>query len=122
MRYLTRSRLIGILPWPGAPPCGGSRCTDPPGSEGIDPGHEPQRRFTRRCRLVVERGSRQAQQRTSAADVEPMVVVIDQLVQFTGIRAAETFICGGQLTIDTFQLPITPVLAFDHSTPFHLAC
>jgi len=32
-----------------------------------------------------------AQQRTLAADAELGVVVIDQLAQFTGIRAAETF-------------------------------
>lgn len=59
--------------------------------ESIDPGHDLQRRCRHRCRPVIERGSGQAQQRTLAADAELRVVVIDQLAQFTGIRAAETF-------------------------------
>jgi hypothetical protein len=57
----------------------------------IDPGHDPQRRFPKRYGLVVQRGSRQAQERTLAADAELGVVVIDQLAQFTGITGAETF-------------------------------
>jgi hypothetical protein len=40
---------------------------------------------------VIEHGPGQAQQRTLPADAEIRVVVIDQLAQFTGIRAAETF-------------------------------
>lgn len=58
---------------------------------GIDPGHDRQRRFPDRCRLVIERGPGQAQQRTLPADAELGMVVIDQLAQFTGIRAAEIF-------------------------------
>jgi len=44
-----------------------------------------------RCGTVIERGSGQAHKRTLAADAELGVVVIDQLAQFTGIRATETF-------------------------------
>jgi hypothetical protein len=40
---------------------------------------------------VDERGSRQAQQHTLTADAEHGVVMIDQLAQFTGIRATEIF-------------------------------
>ncbi len=43
------------------------------------------------CSPVLERGPGQAQQRTLAADADLWVVVIDQLAQFTGIRAAEIF-------------------------------
>ena len=57
----------------------------------IDPGHDPQCRFAHRCLPVVQRRSRQPQQRTLPADAELIVVVIDQLAQFTGIRAAEAF-------------------------------
>jgi hypothetical protein len=59
--------------------------------ESINPRHEPQGRSTHRCRPVIEHGPGQAQQRTLPADAEIRVVVIDQLAQFTGIRAAETF-------------------------------
>jgi len=59
--------------------------------ESIDPGHDPQCRCRHRCGPVIERGPGQAQQRTLPADAELGVVVIDQLAQFTGIRAAETF-------------------------------
>jgi hypothetical protein len=58
---------------------------------GIDPGHDLQGRFPYRCRLVVERGPGQAQQRTLPTDAEFGMVVIDQLSQFTGIKAAEIF-------------------------------
>jgi hypothetical protein len=54
----------------------------------IDPGHDLQARFPHWCRLVVERGSGQAQQRRLSSDAEFGMVVIDQLSQFTGIRAA----------------------------------
>ena len=59
--------------------------------QSIDPGHDPQGRFTHRCGPVVERGPGQSQQRALAADAEIRVFVIDQLAQFTGIRAAEIF-------------------------------
>jgi hypothetical protein len=39
----------------------------------------------------VQRQSSQTQQHVMAADAELGVVVIDQLPQFTGIKAAETF-------------------------------
>ena len=60
--------------------------------ESIDLGHDPQGRFPHRCGPVIERGLGQAQQRTLAAEAELRVVVIDQLAQFTGIRAAEIFL------------------------------
>jgi len=41
--------------------------------------------------LVIKRGPRQAQERTLPADAEHGVVVIYQLAQFTGVRAAEIF-------------------------------
>jgi hypothetical protein len=59
--------------------------------ERIDPGHDPQRRVPHRYRPVIERRSGQTQQRALPADAELRVVVIDQLAQFTGIRAAEIF-------------------------------
>jgi hypothetical protein len=69
--------------------------------ESIDPGHDPQRRFPPyRYGLVVQRGSSQTQEQALPADAEIGVVVIDQLAQFTGIRAAENllsysrFICS----------------------------
>jgi len=58
---------------------------------GIDPGHDPQRRFPDWCWLLVERGSWYAQQRTLPAYAELAMVVINQFAQFTGIRAAGTF-------------------------------
>jgi len=62
------------------------------GVEHINPSHHRQRRFTHRWRLVVERGSRQPVQRPLPADAELGMVVIDQLVEFPGIRAAENLI------------------------------
>jgi hypothetical protein len=60
--------------------------------ENIDSGHDPQCRFPHRYRPVVQRGSSQTEQYAlAAADADIEVVVIDQLAQFTGIRAAETF-------------------------------
>jgi len=59
--------------------------------ENIDSGHDPQCRFPHRYGPVVQRGSSQTQQSTLPADVEPGVIVIDQLAQFTDIKAAETF-------------------------------
>jgi hypothetical protein len=60
--------------------------------ENIDSGHDPQCRFPHRYRPEVQRGSSQTQQYAlAAADADIEVVVIDQLAQFTGIRAAETF-------------------------------
>ena len=59
--------------------------------QSIDPGHDPQGRFPHRCGPVIERGPGQPQQRALAADAEVRVFVIDQLAQFTGIRAAEIF-------------------------------
>jgi len=112
LRWLTRHRGAGLLvdrPSTHAPheasypiaadrdPLSGQVVHDPAATaagilqvEGVDPGHEPQRRFTHRHRPVVERGSGQAQQRTLAADAELRVVVIDQLAEFTGVRATET--------------------------------
>jgi hypothetical protein len=58
----------------------------------IDPGHDPKRRSPHRCRPLVERGSRQPQERILPEDTEREVVVIDQLSQFTVVRAADTFI------------------------------
>jgi hypothetical protein len=52
---------------------------------------DPQRRFTHRHRPVIERRSGQTQQRALPADGELWMVVIDQLAQCTGIRAAEIF-------------------------------
>ena len=59
--------------------------------ENIDSGHDPQCRFPHRYRPVVQRGSSQTKQHALAVDAEIGVVVIDQLAQFTSIRAAETF-------------------------------
>ena len=59
--------------------------------ESADPGHDPKGRIPLGHRPEVERGPGQPQERTLATDAELWVVVIDQLSQFTGIRAAETF-------------------------------
>jgi len=72
--------------------------------ESIDPGHDPQRRFTHRCGLVIQGGSRQTQQRTLAADAELGMVVIDQLAEFTSIRAAEIFFEPLQLHLQPADL------------------
>ena len=71
--------------------------------EGVNLGHDPQRRFTHRHRPVIEPGPGQAQQRTLAAYAELGIVVIDQLAQFTGIRVAETFFERLQVHL---QLPV----------------
>jgi len=70
----------------------------------MDPGHDPQGRCQHRCGSVVERRPGQTQQRTSAADAELGRVVIDQLAQFTGIRAAETFFEPFQLHLQAPDL------------------
>jgi hypothetical protein len=60
--------------------------------QGVNPGHDPQYRFTHRHRpVVVERLSGNAQQHALPSDAELRVVVIDQLAQFMGVRAAEFF-------------------------------
>ncbi len=59
--------------------------------ERVDPGHDPQHGLTHRHRPVVERRSRYAQQSALPADAELRVVVIDQLAQFMGVRAAGIF-------------------------------
>ena len=59
--------------------------------ESIDPAQDTQRRFPHQFRTIIELGSGQAQQSALRADAELWMVVIDQLAQFTGVRAAENF-------------------------------
>lgn len=82
---------------------------------GIDPGYDSQRRFPDRCRLVIERGPGQAQQRTLPADGELRMIVIDQLAHFTGIREAETF-------CETLQLHLKPADLLEQLGLLGLTC
>ena len=61
-------------------------------------------RMTHRHRPVVERRSRQAQQKTLPADADLRVDVINQLAQFTGIRGAE-------ISCEPLQLHLQPLVA-----------
>ena len=61
-------------------------------SIGIDPRHDPQGRFSYRRGPVIQRSPGKTQQQALLPDTEHGVAVIDQLAQFTSIRAVETFL------------------------------
>jgi len=86
-----RSRWIGIP--------SGQVVHDPvTGATGIlhvqstNPGQDSQLGFMHRYRPLAQRGPRQPKQQPLPADAELGVVLIDQSAQFTGVRAAETFL------------------------------